>query len=136
MSSNLQHSARKIFLQVFLLRWNRGTSSFTFTRTPGAINLEADLNVFTRRQNVEEASLTLTRWGLPHFLSFCFYFHGSDSSTSMEVCGSWWKWHGSWWKRRGSAIEPRGSRMEVKIGFMEADGTSWNQNTTSMEVLT
>ena len=73
--------------------------------------------------------------GLPHFLSLFFYFHGSDSSTSMEVGGSWWKWHGSWWKRRGSAMEARGSRMEVKIGFMEADGTSWNQNPTSMEVL-
>ena len=52
----------------------------------------------------------------------------------LEVRGS--AWHGSSWKRRGSAMEARGSRMEVKIGFMEADGTSWNQNPTSMEFLT
>ena len=54
-----------------------------------------------------------------------FYSHGSDSSTSMEVGGSWWKWHGSWWKRRGSAMEARGSCMEVAVTSMEVDQLPW-----------
>ena len=63
---------------------------------------------------------------LPHLLSFFFYFHGSDSSTSMEeVGGSWWKWHGSWWKRRGSAMEARGSCMEVAVTSMEVNQLPW-----------
>ena len=62
---------------------------------------------------------------VPHLLSFCFYSHGSDSSTSMEVGGSWWKWHGSLWKRRGSAMEARGSCMEVAVTSMEVNQLPW-----------
>ena len=62
---------------------------------------------------------------LPHLLSFFFYFHGSDSSTSMEDGGSSWKWHGSWWKRRGSAMEARGSCMEVAVTSMEVNQLPW-----------
>ena len=80
-------------------------------------------------------ALTHITVGAPTISVIFFNFLGSDSSTSMEVGESSWKWHGSWSKRRGSAMEARGSRMEVKIGFMEASGTSWNQNPTSMEFL-
>ena len=72
---------------------------------------------------------SMGKWGLPHFLSFFFYFHGSSwkfVEVAWKLVDASWKWHGSWWKRRGSAMEARGSRMAVNIGFMEADGTSWN----------
>ena len=66
-----------------------------------------------------ELGRVATQAGSPTLSVIFFYFHGSDSSTSMEAGGSSWKWHGSWWKRRGSAMEARGSCMEVAVTSME-----------------